>query len=142
MAKFESAELEDPVVTELKKLKFQKLKEIEEINNKISQISFEEMAEKLKLEDGKYYEIRSKGYSIVYFKFTKDCKLSKENHTITLPKAINVTFTRALYSVSFAKNFAYDISLSEIEETSKEEFEEIIKGAKENFDSLMEEEKE
>lgn len=40
MAKSESAELEDPVVTELEKLKFQKLKEIEELNNKISQISF------------------------------------------------------------------------------------------------------
>lgn len=142
MAKFESAELEDPVVTELKKLKSQKLKEIEELNNKISQISFEKMAKELKLEEGKYYEIRSKKYSIVYFKFTKDCKLSKENHTITLPKAINVTFTRALYSVSFAKNFAYDISFSEIEEISKEEFEEMVKKAKENFDSLMEEEKE
>jgi len=131
------AEIED-----LEKLKFQKLKEIEEINNKISQISFEEMIEKLKLEEGKYYEIRSKKYSMTYFKFTKDCKISKENHTITLPKAINVTFTRALYSVSFTKNFAYDISFSEIEETSKEEFEEMVKKAKENFDSLMEEEKE
>lgn len=126
-------------IEDLKKLKFQKLKEIEEINNKISQISFEKMAEELKLEEGKYYEILSKNYSIVYFKFTKSCKLSKENHTITLPKAINVTFTRALYSVAYTKNFAYDISFSEIEETSKEEFEEMVKKAKENFDSLMEE---
>jgi len=129
-------------IEDLEKLKFQKLKEIEELNNKISQISFEKMAKELKLEEGKYYEIRSKNYSIVYFKFTKSCKLSKENHTITLPKAINVTFTRALYSVSYTKNFAYDISFSEIEETSKEEFEEMVKKAKENFDSLMEEEKE
>lgn len=129
-------------IEDLKKLKFQKLKEIEEINNKISQISFEKMAEELKLEEGKYYEILSKNYSIVYFKFTKNCKLSKENHTITLPKAINVTFTRALYSVAYTKNFAYDISFSEIEETSKEEFEEMVKKAKENLNSLMEEEKE
>lgn len=131
------AEIED-----LEKLKFQKLKEIEEINNKISQISFEKMIEELKLEEGKYYEIRSKTYSITYFKFTKDCRLSKENHTITLPKAINVTFTRTLYSVACTHNFAYDISFSEIEETSKEEFEEMVKKAKEYFDSLMEEEKE
>jgi len=129
-------------IEDLKKLKFQKLKEIEELDRKISQISFEKMAEELKLEEGKYYEILSKNYSIVYFKFTKSCKLSKEKHTITLPKAINVTFTRALYSVAYTKNFAYDISFSEIEETSKEEFEEVIKRAKENFDSLMEEEKE
>lgn len=139
MAESESAELEDLVVTELEKLKFQKLKEIEEINNKITQISFEEMVEKLKLEEGKYYEIRNEGYSIVYFKFTKNCKLSKENQNITLPKAINVTFTRALYSVAFTYNFAYDISFSEIKETSKEEFVEMVKKAKENFDSLVEE---
>ena len=129
-------------IEDLEKLKFQKLKEIEELNRKISQISFEKMVKELKLEEGKYYEIRSKNYSIVYFKFTKDCKLSKENHTITLPKAINVTFTRALYSIACTHNFAYDISFSEIEETSKEEFEEMVKKAKEYFDSLMEEEKE
>lgn len=129
-------------IEDLKKLKFQKLKEAEELDRKISQISFEKMAEELKLEEGKYYEILSKNYSIVYFKFTKSCKFSKENHTITLPKAINVTFTRALYSVAYTKNFAYDISFSEIEEISKEEFEEMVKKAKENFDSLMEEEKE
>lgn len=131
------AEIED-----LEKLKFQKLKEIKELDNKISQISFEKMAKELKLEEGKYYEIRSKNYSIVYFKFTKNCKLSKENHNITLPKAINVTFSRALYSIAYTHNFAYDISFSEIEETSKEEFEEMVKKAKENFDSLVEEEKE
>jgi hypothetical protein len=129
-------------IEDLEKLKFQKLKEIEELNNKISQISFEKMVKELKLEEGKYYEIRSKKYSIVYFKFTKDCKLSKEKHTITLPKAINVTFTRALYSVAYTKNFAYDISFSEIEEISKEEFEETVKKAKENLNSLMEKEKE
>ena len=50
-----------------------------------------------------------------------------------------MTFTRALYSVAFTHNFAYDISFSEIKETSKEEFEEMVKKAKENFDSLMEE---
>ncbi len=133
------AEIED-----LEKLKNQKLEEIIELNRKISQISFEKMVEELKLEEGKYYEIQSDKLQSVYFKFTKGCDVSLEKRTITIPKAITVNFTRALYSIAYTHNFSYDISFNEIcsnpiKEISKEKFEEIIKRSKENFDSLMEE---